>query len=146
MIAHLLQIDHDSMQVGSNIWFRRLRGMTFGWWWCWCWCWCLCRHDPHDENKKVKNHMFRPSIITSSRAVTFHSVHRHCHASVRRIRSIHYESTKAEQHQRKRVVITGMGVVSPLGCSIDTFWNNLLASSELLYFINFISFFFPHRR
>ncbi len=27
---------------------------------------------------------------------------------------------------KKRVVITGLGVVSPLGCGIETFWNNLL--------------------
>ena len=26
----------------------------------------------------------------------------------------------------QRVVITGMGIISPLGCDVDTFWNNLL--------------------
>lgn len=30
----------------------------------------------------------------------------------------------------KRVVITGMGVVSPLGNSIDTFWNNAIADKS----------------
>src|SRR4026209_2981402 len=27
----------------------------------------------------------------------------------------------------ERVVVTGMGLASPLGCSIETFWNALLA-------------------
>src|SRR5690606_33038302 len=27
---------------------------------------------------------------------------------------------------RRRVVVTGMGVVSPLGCSVDIFWKRLL--------------------
>ncbi len=31
---------------------------------------------------------------------------------------------------KKRVVITGMGVVSPLGNEIDTFWNNLVAGKN----------------
>jgi len=31
---------------------------------------------------------------------------------------------------KKRVVITGMGVVSPLGNNIDTFWNNLVAGKN----------------
>ncbi len=26
----------------------------------------------------------------------------------------------------KRVVVTGMGTINPLGDSIDTFWNNIL--------------------
>lgn len=26
----------------------------------------------------------------------------------------------------QRVVITGMGIISPLGNNVDTFWNNLL--------------------
>lgn len=30
----------------------------------------------------------------------------------------------------KRVVITGMGVVSPLGCDLDTFWSRLLAGTN----------------
>ena len=25
----------------------------------------------------------------------------------------------------KRVVITGMGTVNPLGCNLETFWNNV---------------------
>jgi len=29
---------------------------------------------------------------------------------------------------KRRVVITGIGVVTPLGCSLDTFWENILAS------------------
>ena len=28
----------------------------------------------------------------------------------------------------RRVVVTGMGIVSPLGCGIDTTWSNILAS------------------
>ena len=31
---------------------------------------------------------------------------------------------------KKRVVITGMGVVSPLGNELDTFWNNLVAGNN----------------
>ena len=27
----------------------------------------------------------------------------------------------------RRVVITGMGIVSPIGCDVDTYQNNLLA-------------------
>ena len=30
----------------------------------------------------------------------------------------------------KRVVITGMGVVSPLGCELDTFWNRLVEGTN----------------
>ena len=26
----------------------------------------------------------------------------------------------------KRVVVTGIGAVTPIGCDIDTIWNNLL--------------------
>ena len=29
---------------------------------------------------------------------------------------------------RRRVVVTGMGVVSPLGCNVDTFWERLIAA------------------
>ena len=31
------------------------------------------------------------------------------------------------QHMDRRVVITGMGVVSPIGSDLDTFWSSLLA-------------------
>ena len=31
---------------------------------------------------------------------------------------------------RKRVVVTGMGVVSPLGCSLDSFWGRLVAGES----------------
>ena len=31
---------------------------------------------------------------------------------------------------KKRVVITGMGVVSPLGNDVDTFWNNLVSGTN----------------
>ena len=30
-------------------------------------------------------------------------------------------------HQERRVVVTGLGVVTPLGYAVDVFWNNLLA-------------------
>ncbi len=33
----------------------------------------------------------------------------------------------ASQENPRRVVITGLGIASPLGCSIDQFWNGLLA-------------------
>ena len=29
-------------------------------------------------------------------------------------------------NMKKRVVITGLGVVSPLGCGKEAFWNNLI--------------------
>ncbi len=32
--------------------------------------------------------------------------------------------------QRRRVVVTGMGVVSPLGCTLDTFWSRLIAGQS----------------
>ncbi len=31
----------------------------------------------------------------------------------------------ADKIVRRRVVVTGMGVVSPLGCTVDDFWRNL---------------------
>ena len=34
----------------------------------------------------------------------------------------------------KRVVITGMGVVSPLGNDIDTFWDHLLKGKSGISF------------
>ena len=33
---------------------------------------------------------------------------------------------EANNHNVKRVLITGLGVTSPLGCSVDDFWNGLL--------------------
>src|SRR5947199_3485980 len=30
----------------------------------------------------------------------------------------------------RRVVVTGMGIVSPLGCGVETNWSNLLASKS----------------
>ncbi|MGE5140721.1 MAG: beta-ketoacyl-ACP synthase II [Rudaea sp.] len=33
----------------------------------------------------------------------------------------------SDNHDAHRVVITGMGVVSPLGCTVDSFWQGLLA-------------------
>ena len=30
----------------------------------------------------------------------------------------------------KRVVVTGMGVISPVGNDIDSFWNNLTAGKK----------------
>ncbi len=32
--------------------------------------------------------------------------------------------------QFRRVVVTGMGIVSPLGCGVDAVWNNILASKS----------------
>ena len=31
---------------------------------------------------------------------------------------------------KRRVVITGMGVISPLGCDVETMWQNLIASKS----------------
>lgn len=31
-----------------------------------------------------------------------------------------------EQNQRRRVVVTGVGIVSPIGCSVETAWKNVL--------------------
>lgn len=40
-----------------------------------------------------------------------------------------YQSSYDESHQhvpRRRVVVTGVGVVSPIGCDTSTAWNNIL--------------------
>jgi 3-oxoacyl-[acyl-carrier-protein] synthase II len=29
--------------------------------------------------------------------------------------------------EQRRVVITGMGIISPLGCSLESLWSNLVA-------------------
>ncbi|MFQ5870508.1 MAG: beta-ketoacyl synthase N-terminal-like domain-containing protein, partial [Candidatus Zixiibacteriota bacterium] len=33
-------------------------------------------------------------------------------------------------NQNRRVVITGMGVVSPVGNSVETYWENLIAGNS----------------
>ncbi|TET69993.1 MAG: hypothetical protein E3J45_00915, partial [Candidatus Zixiibacteriota bacterium] len=33
-------------------------------------------------------------------------------------------------NQNRRVVITGMGVVSPVGNSVETYWDNLIAGNS----------------
>lgn len=32
----------------------------------------------------------------------------------------------SEQDARRRVVVTGMGIVSPIGCNVETAWDNIL--------------------
>ena len=33
---------------------------------------------------------------------------------------------------KKRVVVTGMGVVSPIGNNLDNFWNNLKINRKVI--------------
>lgn len=49
-----------------------------------------------------------------------HSTNRKCVASY----SSHASNTQCES--RRRVVVTGCGVVSPVGCSVDVAWTNIL--------------------
>lgn len=35
-------------------------------------------------------------------------------------------STSVQSESRRRVVVTGCGVVSPVGCSVDVAWTNIL--------------------
>src|SRR5215831_4276954 len=43
------------------------------------------------------------------------------------IANLRYVLAMATNWKDRRVVVTGLGIVSPLGKDIDTFWNNLVA-------------------
>lgn len=34
-----------------------------------------------------------------------------------------------EQQRRRRVVVTGLGVISPVGCNVPTAWKNIIAGA-----------------
>ena len=35
----------------------------------------------------------------------------------------------AEENVKKKIVITGMGAVTPIGSGVDEYWNNLIAGA-----------------
>uniref|UniRef100_A0AAG5CVB4 beta-ketoacyl-[acyl-carrier-protein] synthase I n=1 Tax=Anopheles atroparvus TaxID=41427 RepID=A0AAG5CVB4_ANOAO len=47
------------------------------------------------------------------------------------LRNLHQTlPTQQSRADRRRVVITGLGVVSPVGCSVDTAWRTILAGQS----------------
>lgn len=66
-------------------------------------------------------------VLKCEMSLTFLSILRHRARSVNRECVSRYSSAlNAQCESRRRVVVTGCGVVSPVGCSVDVAWTNIL--------------------
>lgn len=60
-------------------------------------------------------------------SLTFSSILRHrVRYANRKCVSCYSSASNAQSESRRRVVVTGCGVVSPVGCSVDIAWTNIL--------------------